>query len=361
MAIPRVLLSYVHRPMCVGLFFRAAFRQAGVDVRSIGPDCPEVYNTHFVDGDYAPPDWPVLDSSPRQVAGIEAAAQQDGWVPDAVVWVDQYDPYIAIGRPTCPWAHIAVENWNEEQARRAHGREGAHEYYMIHHDTFGTVVPPALPDGATFLPFGFDPFIHPLERPLETPRGLLVCQIGTAYEPRPTVWDHCRQWVDGVGPLGKSTYDTGLAVSTRTAFGRTPSYRTFAKVYNDALLALSCSNVDFLPMRAPEAMGMGCLLVSDDVPTLRAVYGPPWVQCVHGTIDTVNPRGTWLAYDRSMESLHEVLDWAQWSLDHDAGTPIVAARTRAVAQAYSGHTYAHRARQILNDLGLGNARAYRSL
>lgn len=361
--IPKILVSYVHRPMCVGLFFKCAFRQAGADVRSVGPSLPQVYGHTFPESDYMAPDYEVAESRPVEITNIESyvalAQRPHDWAPDAIVWIDQYDEYVPVGQPSVPWAHVAVENWNVQQAARAGARSGAVEYYMISHDSNGTETPPVVPNGATFLPFGFDPFIHPIERPLTAPRSKVVCQIGSAYDPRPQVWDSCRAWLDQEPPLGAEPYRHGLMTSARTAFGRAPSYRAFARVYNDSYLALSCSNVDFIPMRVPEAMGMGCVLVSDDVPSIRKVFGPPWATCVNGSIEAVNPRGTWLSYDRSPNSLKAIVEGVARGIERDEAANLLELRERALAQVYAEHTYCHRARQILADLGLGEARAYR--
>lgn len=327
--IPKVLLTYVHRPMCVGLFYKMAFRQAGCEVMTCGPALPEVYGFDNWGDDYMPPSF-ELPNEPVAVATVLAEARARGFNPDAVVTCDQYDHLVIVGDApdNIPWAHVCVENFDTVQFGRSMDRRGASEFYMISHSDIAP-----LPKDAVWLPFGFDPWIHPY---LGLKRDKLVCQIGSPYEPRPSVWNHLRSVFDTAPPWRDDQYHGGLAESARTIFGRVPNYRGMAESYNRSMTALSCSNVPFQPMRVFEAMAMGAILCSDDVGPIRACAGPP-----------ASEGGFWVAHDTTPQGHEAAVRYAVEHYDELAD--------RALAYAYKGHTYAHRARQILERVGLKGA------
>jgi hypothetical protein len=208
-------------------------------------------------------------------------------------------------------------------------------YYMIHH-THGMSPDQILPLGpfTRWLPFGFDPFIHPLLP--EVVRDKVVIQIGSAYPPRPAVWNHLRAVLDGAPPVADAEYLERLYETPSTLFGREPSYRGLAIAHNRARVALSASNCDFSPMRTCEAYGMGCVLVSDDVPAIRAVLGPP-----------LSEGGFWVAHDGTLGGTAQATALAAGHYE--------TLSTRGIAHVYRHHTYMHRAKQILADAGLQGA------
>lgn len=335
MAIPNILLVYVHRAMCVGLFYRYGFRQAGCRVRTMGPSSPQVYNHDFPPEDYEPPTWEI-PSAPMDAVTLVESARAQGFNPDALVVVDQYDPLFVTGECSIPWATVCIENFNAEQLSRYQQRKGAVEFHCISHFKDNETAPP--PD-SEFLPFAFDPYIQPL---LGLQRDKVVCQIGTHYQPRPAVWNGLRAALDNEGPLDPETYGGGLQETPSTLFGKVFSHAGAATAYNRSRITISASNCDFLPMRIFEAFAMGCVLVSDDQPILRKYIGQPY--------DEPN-YGMWFAHDGTVDGIVDTvmkvsrLPDAVWS-------QIVSC---AFGYAASQHTYAHRAKRILTRLGLQGA------
>lgn len=333
--IPRVLITYVARPMCVGLMYRHAFRQAGCRVVMAGPSKSEVYGIEDWGDDYEPPDMEIPVEHPLAVSQVVDRAREQFGAIDAVVMVDQYDMFYLIGQTDVPWAYLAVENWNAEQAERASRRVGAVEFHMIAHSQMPDV---PLPTGSEFLPFGFDPFIHACGH--AGARPYWTAWIGTHYEPRPTHWNYMRLAFDQAAPV--PDYSRTLAVSEHTAFGRAPSYAGMSVAYQMSATALSASNCDFFPMRAAEALGYGCILVSDDQPVIRAVLGVPWPE---------NPLGVWTTHDGGPTSMVEAVR----RVVELPGPELRCMQERAIAFGYAGHTYYHRAKRILARLGLEGA------
>jgi len=341
MSIPKVVVAYFHRPMCVGLFFRHAFAQAGTRVLSAGPFTPTVYEHKFPAEDWDPPDI-VLPNQPVAWIEFERRLALDGIRPDLVVMVDQYDAFTVYGSPPpgVRFAHVAVENFDAIQRMRYEQRANAHEYYMIAHSDAVKFLPP----GAQWLPFGADPFIHRALSLDEAHREKLICQIGREYAPRPQWWNYLRRELDGEPEVRADVFhEAGPIETASTIFGHAPSYRQTIDAYNRSLVALSRSTVDFIPMRVPEAFGYGTLLLSDDVPALRKLFGPPYQEAPNTAL--------WFAYDGSVED-------CLWQLRYVRELPVTErarVRMRAYATVMTQHLYYHRALKILEDVGIKGA------
>lgn len=366
--IPKVLMCHVQRPMCAGLMFDAAFRQAGCEVKTIGPAFPQVYGKPstggehtFPEEDYVPPDIPLHDSQrPIHVEFAIEQAQAIGFRPDLVVMVDQFDQWYLTGATDqAKFVWVAVENWNPQQWERAYrqtpsGLSGLRstdaEFYMIRHDSWGKDVSPPLAKDrhgkeAEWMLFGADQFVHPN---YDKPRTRLVCQIGSAYEPRPEIWNALRAEFDGAPPVSQPDYAETYHETTNTVFGRAPSYRTHADLYNSALCAISSSNVDFIPMRTAEAFAMGCVLLSDDVPAMRAAYDAPFAADDGEQVTVEDSEGIWIAHRRDAASIARCIRYAE---KYD----MTELRNRATVAVHAEHLYYHRALRILEAVGLQGA------
>lgn len=348
--IPKVLVTFSHRPMSAGLFFGIGMRQAGCNVLTAGPAIPEVYGYDNWGDDFRPPDIEI-PNEPMGVNSIVTMAKARGFTPDAVLTIDQYDWLVVTGQPDgFPWAHVAIENFNGEQAQRAELRKATAEFHCIeHHDGLPPGVRnPSPPAGSEWITFGADPFIHPN---LGWQRDFWVCQIGTHYEPRPTIWNTLREYLEHPGTTDRwapEDYNRGAFFGEHCIFGRIPNYRGMAEAYNRSLCAISCSNSDFVPMRAPEAFAMGSILLSDDVPSMVKAYGLPAMRFGH--LGPCDSGGIWLAHDRTAEGMAAAVEWV---VKNPAEASAI--RTRASAFVCSGHYYYHRARQILKRLGIVGA------
>lgn len=335
--IPNVLVCFHSRPMSAGLMFREAFKQAGCNVKVAGPGTPSVYGKGdgsgidhtFDENDYVPPDFEFPNEA-CNADEVVAKAEAYGFSPNLVVFIDQYDPFCLTGTSGVPTAVVCVENWGELYAQRYAQLEAEHWFYMIAHSQ--TIPFPR--DDFEWMAFGFDPHIHKY-LPNVT-RDKWAVQIGSAYEPRPQVWNHLRQAFDGAPPVSILDYHNILAESEHTIFGRIPSYEGMAFAHNRAKVALSSSNCDFSPMRTCEAYAMGCVLASDDQPAIRAVLGPPWGEGGFWVKHDGTAEGTERAVRQGVEFYDEMID-------------------RGIAHVYKYHTYRNRAERILARAGLRGA------
>lgn len=334
----KVLVDFFHRPMSVGIFLRRAMRQLGHEVKSIGPGENEVYG-HANWEDYEPPDFEIADKqNPLDVNEVITIAQRGGFVPDVIVCCDQYDFHHLIGSPTngTPFIYWCIENFDPMQRSRFDIRKADAEFHCIAH-SHPHLLPTVERDKieSEWVVFGADPDLHPY---LSLERTKWVCQIGSTYEPRPTVWNELRARFDFAQPLGQQNYATGLHETEHTIFGKVFNYAGMADAYNRSLCAVSCSNVDFVPMRIAEAFSMGCVLLSDDVSTMRKAFGDPYPE---------NPDGLWVAYDRSTKDLGDKIEWIR-----DAKDEREALVKRALDTVRSKHMYSHIAHRMLEKVGL---------
>lgn len=335
--IPNVLVCFHSRPMSAGLFHREGFRQAGCNVKVAGPGTPSVYGKgdgsgidHTFDAnDYVPPDF-ELPNEPIDAGELEQRVTDAGFKPDLIFICDQYDPFHLTGKAKAPFAYLCVENWGQVYAERYTQAQAAFWFYQIAHSQ----EIPFPRDDFEWMPFGFDPHIHKYLP--NVPRDKWAIQVGSAYEPRPQVWNHLRQVFDGAPSVSTLDYHNILAESEHTLFGRIPSYEGMAIAHNRAKVALSSSNCDFSPMRTCEAYGMGALLVSDDVPAIRAVLGPP-----------ESEGGFWVAHDRTLEGTERAVRRGVEIYDDVID--------RGIAHVYRYHTYRNRAERILERAGLKGA------
>lgn len=327
---PKVLLAFLHRPMCVGIFYASAFRQAGCDVKTVGPGENMVYNISDWP-EYRAPDFevPVTDYDVDWM--VKDIAAQSGWTPDLVVMIDQFDFFYLKGETqVCKFAWVAIENFNDLQVNRLTERKADAEFHCINHQGFA-------PSQSKWITFGADPFVHPR---LNLERTKSICQIGTFYQPRGDVANYLRSQLDpGVPVIDPQMYLQTLQETDHTIFGRVPSYKSHSIAYNRSRGALSCSNVDFVPMRAPEAFSHGCVLFSDNVYSMRHFFGDPWPG---------NPDGIWVNYDpTNLPGLLELIR----HFDSDDNTRKLLVE-RATDALYTKHLYVHRARMILEDCGI---------
>jgi glycosyltransferase involved in cell wall biosynthesis len=336
--------------MCVGLFVRRAFQQLGHEVLTAGPSSPEVYGFSQW-AEYRRNDL-ELPNAPVDIGTVVELARTDmGWSPDVVCTVDQYDHLVITG--TAPegikWGHLAIENFNAEQHSRSQLRAADFEAYFIQHDDNGRTAKVPLPVDrqgrpAEWFVFGADPEIHPLTKP-GADRDKLICQIGTHYEPRPTIWNQLRARFDGAEAMPAQWYGSNLGESASTIFGKVFSYQGMADAYNRALCALSCSNVDFVPMRIVEAFAMGCVMLSDHVPSMVSAFGAP--RRCFGHEGPTDPDGIWLAHSRDAVSMGDAAQWVRDNPDqYDAITQ------RAYALTMEKWLYKHLAARVLQGLGL---------
>jgi len=189
-----------------------------------------------------------------------------------------------------------------------------------------------------WLPFAADPFVH---ADLNLKRDKLVCQIGSPYPPRPLHWDIIRHLLDGgeMVRVPDHDYRSRVVESPSTFFGRATTLQQAAEVYSRSQFTISSSNVDFVPMRSPEAFALGTVLLSDDVPSMREAFGAPYP----GNLD-----GIWVAHDRTPDGIV----YAMQSLKQEE---IEGIRTRAKLAVYREHLYYHKAKRILEAHGLAGA------
>lgn len=336
-----VLIDFFDRPMAAGIFYPRAFRQLGHEVMTIGPGENEVYG-HRNWQDYTPHDIELPDkTAPVDVNELIRLATERGFQPDLVLACDQYDHHCVTGRVNgdTKFAYLAVENWNQFQYERTLSRQTDAEFFQISHDDNGRTIPPPFAIDkqgrpAEWVVFGADKDIHPL---LNLRRDHWVCQIGSPYEPRPSIWNALRERFDNAGWM--SDYSRDLHETEHTIFGKVFSYAGMAEAYNKSLTAISSSNCDFCPMRLAEAFAMGCVLLTDDVPSIRHFFGAPYPE---------DSSGIWVAHERTAESIGDMVEYVR-DMPRDERDRLIA---RAYATVTEKYMYTNIAQRILERVGL---------
>ena len=134
-------------------------------------------------------------------------------------------------------------------------------------------------------------------------------------------------------------YSHSLHEGTHTIFGKVFTYAGMATAYNRSLTAMSCSNVNFIPMRAAEAFAMGCVLLSDDVADMRKAFGAPHPE---------DSSGIWVAHDRSMQGIGDMVEYVRDMPEYERAALV----RRAYNTMIEHFQYKHIAQRVLERVGL---------
>lgn len=348
--VPRVLVCYLHRPTCVGLNVANGFRLAGALVRTAGPFSPHAWGHVSAEADIVRPTY-TLEDREYAIKELVELTEADGFRVDVIVAVDANDDFHVSGAPwqgEPKFVHIASENWDDRALSRYQARLADLEFWCIRHWQDGkiegavTVVrprtepQPALPERVQHFVWAADIVQRPF---LPLRRDKWVSQIGVPYDPRPTVWNHLRAAFDGAPGLTSDQYNiAGEPFETEhTIFGVARTNATMANVYARSEIVLSSSNQDFVPNRVADAFATGAVLLSDDTPSLREDFGPPWPE---------SAGGIWVAHDKTPEMIEATVR----RLIGEDRMHMEGVRLRAFAAAHSQHTFTHRARDIMTQL-----------
>lgn len=355
----RVLMCYLHRPVCPAMQIKSGFRQIGCIVRSAGPQSPHLWGRACGGWEYDPPDYELPDEV-LPLSAVVRLVNKDNFPPELVVMVDQADDFYLVG--SCPevrFVYIASENWDHRQVERYGQRRADVNYSCVAHwdrtitDDGRIVVEPIVDQPRPLMPldvkhlqWGYDPSSRPF---LNLPRDKWVGQIGIPYEPRWRHWNTIREHFDRAAPLSLQEWVTQLTYveTSHTIFGYARSHQHMAMTMNRLLCVLSSSNVDYVPNRVPDAFATGAILLSDDVPSLRAAYGPPYPE---------HQMGIWLKHDRTAE---DQIRQVEWLLANEGEWRQL--QSRALWTLATGHTWGHRAFMILGELGLVDRAMFRLL
>lgn len=280
--IMKILLAYIHYPVCSGRYVRDALVRLGHDVKSCGYSTGDQIWGMQVNPKYSHyPDLP-LD-------GAEA-----GWVPDVVVIMESAWAYHHPIYSDVPHVVYGVDNHV-----RDYRQNGVAHYFLAHK---ATSIMDMARDDVTWLPCGYDPVAFtPSEIPFDE-REYDVAMIGVMY---PARWE-----------LLQAMQTTGLEV-----FGATGLlYDEYAEAYHNSRVSLNISAKQDLNQRIFETAALGCTVVSEMIPDLAEIDYPEGaiieVELLEDIPQVVSsarpaPATDWLKNHTWDARVQVVIDWYQ--------------------------------------------------
>lgn len=317
----RILLSYSHFPISVGRFFKMGFRSLPrVEVFSVGPCShgllPWQPQTDF--SAYA--DVPDLElypdpSAPYQYP-IQDVLREVPFAPDAIVMVDA-GFHLHGGAPLHKCALIATDPHcldYFEQAGEVNAFFVMQKAYMSKYE----VDKPPVRLQPQWLPYCYEPSVHYWDP--DAPKEQNVTFVGVLYPERIELLE--RMVAAGVSVR----YEQGRLMEEGTA------------IYNRGDIAWNLSSRDDLPMRFWEGMAYRNLVVTNRVSDLKDLQAWNLYENKH-----------YIAYNR--EDPGELMDKLRYYTDRAHADELEAIATAGWVWVQR-HTYGHRARMVLNALGL---------
>lgn len=304
----RILLLYSHHRRTLNVYYKRALVRLGHQVVSVGPwDEQQRFGTHG-----RTPDVMLPAAVPPWYAYEQIAAHLP-WTPDLVWLLEGGEDLRVLNVPReIPFVHQSVEGSHMEWSRGI----TPHRYVNFTCNGFA-------PPDVKWLPYGFDEVeAGPYNVPTAD-REYDCAQIGSARESRVLVWEHLRKATDVHCWFSGDLWG--------------PAH--FA-LYRNARSTFVNQTISFCCPRVFDAMGMGCLLLSDRVPAVTELF---------------NDEEHFLGYDRVFGRDGEGIPHPDWILD-------IVRRCRREPQwaqgialagrrlAWEKHTYRHRVEEVLNDV-----------
>jgi hypothetical protein len=228
----KVLIVCIHYPVCSGRYITDAFKRLGHDVRHIGPSTGDNIWGMKVPARHA---W---DSNG------DLTAHWDDWTPDLVViaesaWAYHHPVYQEV-------PHVL---WGVDNHVRNYRQPGVTRYFLAHQGV--TLEPYA--DDMEWLPCAYDPAVFTPSPIPFAERAHDVVLLGAAYPAR----------IQALQALQKA----GLKVVA----GQGPLYEDYRDIYWQARVSLCLSAAQDVGFRVFETAAMGCAVLSDPCPDLKAL------------------------------------------------------------------------------------------
>jgi spore maturation protein CgeB len=243
----KILLAYIHYPVCSGRYVKDALKRLGHDVRSVGNSTLDQIwggrvhprHIHYSDGalDTVFPDW-----TPDLVIVMESA------------WAYHHPVYSDV-------PHVVFGVDNHVRDYRQHGI--AH-YFLAHKAT--SIMDMSEKD-VTWLPCGYDPVAFtPSEIPFDE-RVYDVAIVGVMYPERQAM-------IEAMNKAGLSVL-AGMGLL----------YDDYAQAYQNARYALNVSAKGDLNQRVFETAGLGCIVLTHDIADLHDIEYDPGAFTFYKDID----------------------------------------------------------------------------
>lgn len=265
----KILLSYIHYPVCSGRYVKDALTRLGHDVRSVG--------------------WSTGD----QIWGLRVPYHY-GHAPDGAidaVWTDWTPDLVIVMESAFKYHHpyyAAVPHvvYGMDNHVRDYTQDGIAHYFLAHN---ATSIMDMKASNVTWLPCGYDPSFTPSEIPYAD-REFDVTLIGVLYDNR----------VELLNAMDKA----GLKVQAGTGL----VYQDYVNAYHNSRIALNVSANGDLNQRIFECAAMGCVVLSEslvDADNLKL----DWVQTFKDSKDAIKQAKSLIALDKPMSVQTELHTW----------------------------------------------------
>ena len=235
----RILLSYIHYPVCSGRYVKDSLLRLGHDVKSVG------YST----GDQI---WGMKVSArhTHHPDGALTATFPD-WTPDLVIVMESAWAYHHPVYASVPHVIYGMDNHVRDY------RQAGITHYFLAHNTPSIMDMSA--DDVTWLPCGYDPIAFtPSHIPFKE-RKFDVALVGVMYPTR-------------IELLNKME-DAGLTVARYTGL----LYDGYASVYHNSKIALNVSAKGDLNQRIFETAALGCIVLTDETKDRQELEEFDWI------------------------------------------------------------------------------------
>ena len=229
----KILLSYIHYPICSGRYVKDALQRLGHDVKSVG------YST----GDKI---WGMKVSARHtHNADGQVTTGFPNWTPDIIIVMESAWAY---HHPI--YADVPHVIYGMDNHVRDYRQAGINHYFLAHN---APSIMDMSADDVTWLPCGYDPIaFKPSPIPFEE-RAFDVALVGVMYDAR-------------IELLNKME-EAGLTVARYTGL----LYDEYASVYHNSRFALNVSAKNDLNQRIFETAALGCIVLTDSVADLENI------------------------------------------------------------------------------------------
>jgi hypothetical protein len=286
----KILLSYIHYPVCSGRYVKDALMRLGHDVKSCGWSTENTIwgmQVHPKHNHY--PDAP-----------IDGAIE--GWTPDLVILMDSAYTFHHPVYGDVPHVVYGVDNHVRDY------RQDGMTHYFVAHKSSSLMDMKA--DDVTWLPCGFDPeAFTPSDIEMES-RDYDVTLVGVLYESRVRMLEAMAQ--------------ADLDVFAGTGL----LYEDYAQAYQNSRFALNVSVKGDLNQRIFETAALGCVVLTQPIPDLELIDYPKdqilTYKTCKGAIEMVRKFSptpldlAWLQAHTWDARIQVVIDWYQTTCEKKA-------------------------------------------
>ncbi len=306
-------------PSNIQRWLAEGLKQLGHNVKLAGQVVTNHYDIQWPDKDIPELFFEVDKLAPMDLTKVVDESTQRGFTPDILLLNDWWDFTIERTERRIPFGLISHEGWNRDFKRSYEFQPTAAftgQPFGVHAEPRTEIYP-----GYNWLPGACLPSVHPL---LNYDREYEFILMAMMYDPRPRICESLKK------------------MGLRIRFGNV-NIDDYAILHNKALTTMCCSNgQEYIKWRNFEAMSMGCLVLSDKFFLMEKLFTDN-VHYLSVKTDRLEDGRTAL----NVDDMYDKIMMLRKNPD------IFERITRnAFIEVREKHTYMHRAKMILEKLGV---------